>query len=329
MVVQRRVSMLCGVNLQRTVSQSHLTFLIKVLRTALSRRQVSKQTPQRTAVNEHLSGNSRGRKEDASSGVLVLVAQRLLRLPKAFAAVNDPNAKHIYVFFFRQERYPASHLLIQLGLPTRIILSKHFPTRCTHHRQWTSGGSQRATWFQDQSFNLKNRRSCLCSAALNRGPGVLSASKYPWFKPASEAPSSNRFSSRVTNVPGLGRSATVAWTSDLPLLPQMETKCQGYLRQRPLDVERAGSCWNSKAKSYRTCSFTARMSECIGSEWVPPSIRFSLLSAFPSHPLLCRNKLAAVSPRMLQSIFSQCHSYTDNLLPVLVFVSSFTSLLLL
>ena len=89
-------------------------------------RQVSKH--QRTAVNEHLSGNSKGRKEDPWSGVFVLGVQKLLRSPKAFAVVDDPNAKHIYAFFFHRERYPATHLPIQLGLPTRTILSKHSST---------------------------------------------------------------------------------------------------------------------------------------------------------------------------------------------------------
>ena len=44
------------------------------------------------------------------------------------SSVNDPNAKHIYGLFFHQERYPATHLPIQLGLPTSPILSKHSPT---------------------------------------------------------------------------------------------------------------------------------------------------------------------------------------------------------
>ena len=55
--------------------------------------------------NEHLSGNSR--------------------------CVGRPSfgcgCKHIYAFFFHQERYPATHLPIQSGLPTSPILSKHSP----------------------------------------------------------------------------------------------------------------------------------------------------------------------------------------------------------
>ena len=35
--------------------------------------------------------------------------------PKAFAAVN---AEHIYALFFHQERYPATHLPVLLGLLT-------------------------------------------------------------------------------------------------------------------------------------------------------------------------------------------------------------------
>jgi hypothetical protein len=51
-------------------------------------------------------------------------------------AGDDPNAKHIYAFFFRQKRYPATHHPIQLGLPTPgpTIFSKH-PHFYTYQRR--------------------------------------------------------------------------------------------------------------------------------------------------------------------------------------------------
>ena len=47
---------------------------------------------------------------------------------KVLATVDDPNAKYIYGLFFHRVRYPATHLPIQLGLPTSLILSKYSPT---------------------------------------------------------------------------------------------------------------------------------------------------------------------------------------------------------
>ncbi|KIJ93836.1 hypothetical protein K443DRAFT_377176, partial [Laccaria amethystina LaAM-08-1] len=122
-------------------------------------------------------------------------------------ASDDPNAKHIYAFFFHQKRCPATHHPIQLGLPTPwpTIFSKH-PHFCTFIDVWVMTKSDLI-------------------------PGLRTSLIEPVFITSHQCSY-------------LNRSATVAWISlpNLPLLLKMETKSQDRLHQRAPDVERVGSC---------------------------------------------------------------------------------------
>jgi len=86
---------------ERTVSQSQLTFLIKVPRTAVG----VKSARRRLKVRRSTEKCDREAKQEGTqkgpAGVLVLgVAVRKTHSPKAFAAVDDLNAKYIYAFLF-------------------------------------------------------------------------------------------------------------------------------------------------------------------------------------------------------------------------------------
>jgi len=140
-------------------------------------REAKQQTPLKT------EGAQRDERQMCGHlGVLVLgVAVRKDSL-KAFAAVDDPNATHIYAFFFHQERHPTTHVPIQLGLPTPSILSK----LSADSGITVSNLTVTHLWALLLAQLLLSSWCCLCSASFD---GIqLPVSKYPWIQLPREPP---------------------------------------------------------------------------------------------------------------------------------------------
>ena len=145
--------------------------------------------------------------------------------PQGFVAVN---AEHIYALSFHQERYPAKN---------RSKGGSDLQVRGFYHSLRTS--------LIERIFSTSRPMLPLWVALVlvlltsMGGPRVP-----PIFKCMVFSTSRPMFPLWVGQLLWLG-------VPDLPLLPGMETKFQGHLRQRALYVEKVGYCWDSKARSYR------------------------------------------------------------------------------
>ena len=225
-------------------------------------------------------------------------AQRQLRSPKAFASAD---AKLTPPFSFIENDLRVIHCG-RLGdhkkLDPRWALQPEESLLLTSFRGW-------GRWFAR----------------------VLSTSKYPWFKPAAEPPSSNKFSPQAVQCYLVGRSA-LGHRLDFPTRRPAAAR-DGNDTRWPLPwpcIRYRASVgllrFKGWAKSWYK-GFIAKMFECISSVWVRSSAGFTPLSTL-SCPSVPPSNLPPPPFRIPLLVL-----YTDDSLPVPVPVTSFTSAVLL
>ena len=122
-------------------------------------------------------------------------------------------------------------------------------------------------------------RSCQIDVVFVR-PTSMGSSFYPRIRLRRGPP---EFPDESSNVSSLRRSATADITRP-PAVIKMTSFVDLYRYRESGEPLRFKGC----AKS-QYMGFTVKMFKCIGSQWVPPSVRLAPFSILAPFPLLCRN----------------------------------------